>query len=246
MKFPTTLIRGRLIRRYKRFLSDIEITDESGAETVITAHCPNPGAMLGLAAPDSEVWLSHANNPKRKLQYTWELTRVGEHLVGINTGLPNALVGEALAADTISELNGYDLVRREVRYGENSRIDFLLEADGRPPCYVEIKNVHLKRDSTPDTGLAEFPDSVTARGAKHLRELANVAATGDRAVMLYIVQRGDCDRFTLAGDIDPAYAAAFADARQQGVEAICYACEVARDSIVVTNALPIVDHQRQA
>lgn len=246
MQFADPLIRGRLIRRYKRFLSDVEITDDSGQPVQITAHCPNPGAMLGLAAPDSEVWLSPARNPKRKLKYTWELTRVGDHLVGINTGLPNALVGEALAAGTIGELTGYDSVRREVRYGENSRIDFLLESDGRPPCYVEIKNVHLKRDETPDRGLAEFPDSVTARGAKHLRELAHVAAQGGRAVMLYIVQRADCDRFALAGDIDPAYAAAFADARHQGVEAICYACDVARDSIVVTNALAIADQETEA
>lgn len=246
MQFTTPLIRGRLIRRYKRFLSDIEIQDSTGKAREITAHCPNPGAMLGLAAPDSEVWLSPANNPKRKLQYTWELTRVGDHLVGINTGLPNALVGEALAAGTIAELAGYDSTRREVRYGENSRIDFLLESEGRRPCYVEIKNVHLKRDPTPDSGLAEFPDSVTARGAKHLRELANVVAGGGRAVMLYIVQRGDCDRFALAADIDPAYAAAFANARQQGVEAICYACEVARESIVVANPLPIVEHLKQA
>jgi len=239
MEFPDPLIRGRLIRRYKRFLTDIEITGDDGVARDITAHCPNPGAMLGLAAPDSEVWLSPARNPARKLKYTWELTRVGEHLVGINTGLPNALVAEALAAGTIAELAGYDSIRREVRYGENSQIDFLLKADERPPCYVEIKNVHLKRDMTPDSGLAEFPDSVTARGAKHLRELASVVAGGGRAVMLYIVQRGDCDRFALAGDLDPAYAAAFSNARQQGVEAICYACEVARDSIVVANALPI-------
>jgi sugar fermentation stimulation protein A len=241
MEFTETLIQGRLIRRYKRFLSDIEITGDDGAAQEITAHCPNPGAMLGLAAPDSEIWLSPARNPARKLKYTWELTRVGTHLVGINTSLPNALVAEALAAGTIAELACYDSIRREVRYGGNSRIDFLLESDGRPPCYVEIKNVHLKRDTTPDSGLAEFPDSVTTRGAKHLRELASVVADGGRAVMLYIVQRGDCDRFALASDLDPAYAAAFSNARQQGVEAICYACEVARDSIVVANALPIVE-----
>ena len=237
MKFPDPLIRGRLHRRYKRFLSDIEI--QGGG--VVTAHCPNPGAMLGLAEPDSEVWLSPARNPNRKLKFTWELTRVGDHLVGINTGHPNPLVGEALEAGAIAELDGYTSIRREVKYGENSRIDFLLEQPDRPPCYVEIKNVHLKRDDTPDSGLAEFPDSVTARGAKHLRELANMANAGARAVMLYVVQRGDCDRFSLAADIDPAYAAAFTEARRQGVEAICYACDVARDSIEIAGPVPIDD-----
>ncbi len=237
MEFPDPLIRGRLIRRYKRFLSDIEIPGDG----IVTAHCPNPGAMTGLAEPDSEVWLSPARNSNRKLKFTWELTRVGEHLVGINTGHPNGLVAEALAAGRIGELAGYESVRREVKYGENSRIDILMEHPERPPCYVEIKNVHLRRDGEPGRGAAEFPDSVTARGAKHLRELANVAAAGGRAVMLYVVQRGDCARFTLASDIDPAYAQAFADARRQGVEAICYACDVARESIEIAGPLPIDD-----
>ncbi|MBO6784755.1 MAG: DNA/RNA nuclease SfsA [Alphaproteobacteria bacterium] len=237
MDFPDPLIRGRLLRRYKRFLSDIEIPGEG----VIHAHCPNPGAMLGLAEPGSEVWVSPARNPNRKLKFTWELTRVGDHLVGINTGHPNGLAAEALAAGRIAELEGYENVRREVKYGENSRIDLLLEHPGKPPCYVEIKNVHLKRPDGPATGAAEFPDSVTARGAKHLRELANVVADGGRAVMLYVVQRGDCDRFALAADIDPAYAHAFADARRQGVEAICYACDVARESIEIAGPLPFDD-----
>lgn len=239
MEFPDPLIPGRLVRRYKRFLSDIVITDADGTEREITAHCPNPGAMLGLSEPGSEVWVSPARNPNRKLKFTWELIRVDDHMVGINTGHPNALVSEAIEAGAIAELTGYDSARREVRYGENSRIDILLESDGRPPCYVEIKNVHLRRDDAPQQGLAEFPDSVTARGAKHLRELGNAVSADARAVMLYVVQRNDCERFRLAADIDPAYAAEFEAARRLGVEAICYACEISATSIHIARPLPI-------
>ncbi len=240
MHFQNPLISGRLTKRYKRFLADIEISDSGGPAREITAHCPNPGAMLGLAAPGSDVWISPARNPNRKLKFTWELIRVGEHVVGINTSHPNGLVDEAIGAGRIPELDGYETRRREVRYGENSRIDILLEGPKRPDCYVEIKNVHLKRDTDPDTGLAEFPDSVTKRGAKHLRELANAVEDGARAVMVYVVQRGDCDRFRLADDIDPEYAEAFSDARLRGVEAICYACDVSPETIEISRPLPII------
>ncbi|MEP4379479.1 MAG: DNA/RNA nuclease SfsA [Alphaproteobacteria bacterium] len=236
MEFPDPLIPGRLIRRYKRFLSDIEIVGSDGAPTEITAHCPNPGAMLGLKEPGSDVWVSPARNSDRKLKYTWEIIRVGAHHVGINTSLPNTLVDEAIEAGRIAELTGYASRRREVRYGENSRIDLLLEDPGRTDCYVEVKNVHLKRD---ESGAAEFPDSVTKRGAKHLRELANAVEAGARAVMVYVVQRSDCDDFRLADDIDPDYAAAFADARHRGVEAICYACDVSLERIEITRPLPM-------
>ena len=239
MEFPDPLIPGRLTQRHKRFLSDIEIADGDGARVDITAHCPNPGAMLGLKEPGSDVWISPARNPDRKPKYTWEIIRVGTHHVGINTALPNTLVEEAIAAGRIAELTGYENRRREVRYGENSRIDILLEDSGRPDCYVEVKNVHLKRDETDGFGAAEFPDSVTKRGTKHLRELANAVESGARAVMVYVVQRGDCDHFRLADDIDPDYAAAFADARRRGVEAICYACDVSPESIEITRPLPI-------
>ena len=179
MKFPTPLLKGRLIRRYKRFLSDIEL--ESGER--VTAHVANPGAMTGLAEPGMEVWLSRSDNPKRKLAFSWELVRVGRHLVGVNASLPNRLVEEALGAGTVKELAEYGSLRREVRHGKNSRIDFLLREKDLPDCWLEVKNVHLKRGS-----LAEFPDSVTARGTKHLLELSDAVANGSRAVMLYVVQ----------------------------------------------------------
>lgn len=234
MEFAQPLIRAALARRYKRFLSDHQLEDGR----IVTAHCANPGAMLGLTEPGSETWLSIADSPKRKLRYTWELVRVapGETgLVGINASRPNALAAEAIAAQHIPELAGYTTIRREVRYGENSRIDLLLEGPGREACYVEVKNVHLRRGAGP----AEFPDSVTARGAKHLRELARTAQAGRRALMLYLVQRADCSEFRLATDIDPAYGEAFHAARRQGVETLCYACMLSPRAITVARPLSV-------
>ncbi len=230
MRFPDPLLPGTLIKRYKRFLADVTL--ESGEE--ITAHCANPGSMMGLAEPGSEVWLSPARNPARKLRYSWELVRIGGGLVGVNTALPNRIVEDAVNAQTIPELAGYAPARREVKYGRNSRIDLLLQENGRPDCYVEIKNVNLKRH-----GPAEFPDAVTARGAKHLVEMSDMVAAGARAVMVYLVQREDCDEFRLAADIDPTYAAAFDDARTAGVEAVCYACRLSTEEIRVDRPLPV-------
>ena len=229
MQFPTPLVHGTLIRRYKRFLADIRL--DSGA--VVIAHCANPGSMLGLAAPDSEVWLSPNPNPKAKLDWRWQLIRVDGHLVGVNTSHPNEIIAEAIAAGRIAELTGYARQRREVPYGRNSRIDFLLEGDDCAPCYLEIKCVNLRRPGGPHPSAAEFPDAVTKRGAKHLAELAKMAAAGCRAVMLYLVLRTDCDHFRIAADIDPAYAKALAIAGAQGVEAVCYDCQVTRDAIVL-------------
>jgi sugar fermentation stimulation protein A len=233
MRFSSSLVEGRLVRRYKRFLADVELASGD----IVTAHCANPGSMLGLNAPGARVWLSRSANPKRKLAYSWELIEVdlgrGPALVGINTGSPNGAVAAAIEARLIPALTGYAKMRREVRYGENSRIDILLEDQVRPPCYVEIKNVHLMRQA----GLAEFPDSVTARGAKHLKELAAMAALGARAVMVYFVQRGDAEAFALARDIDPGYAVAFQDARAAGVEAIAIASEVTLEGLKLPLAI---------
>ncbi len=231
MRFPEPLKRAELIRRYKRFLADVRLVD--GRE--ITAHVANPGGMIGLADPGLEVWLSPARNPARKLRWSWELARIDGKLVGVNTAWPNAIVAEAIEAGRIGELTGYQSLRREVKYGQNSRIDVLLEAPDRVPCYVEIKNVHLKRDRG-----AEFPDAVTARGTKHLRELASMVEAGRRAVMVYLVQREDCADFRVAGDIDPTYNSAFAEALDNGVEALCYACRLTTDGIDLAAPLPIV------
>jgi sugar fermentation stimulation protein A len=236
MKFPDSLVRGTLIRRYKRFLADIEMAD--GA--TITAHVANPGSMIGLSEPGSEVWLSPNRNPKAKLDWRWELVRIDGYLIGVNTSHPNAIVEDAIAAGQVPELAGYDASRREVRYGENSRIDILLEDDKRPACYVEIKNVNLRRGQPGRETAAEFPDAVTKRGAKHLAELANVAEAGERAVMFYLVQREDCDHFRIAGDIDPAYATALADARQRGVETLCYTCAMSLEGLSVGAPLPLM------
>ena len=236
MRFPSPLIPATLVKRYKRFLADVVLPS---GETV-TVHCANPGSMIGLNVLGARVWLSKSANRNRKLEHSWELIEVdlggGVELIGINTSHPNTLAGEAIVAGFIPELAGYAVLRREVKYGKNSRVDFLLEAPARPPCYVEIKNVHLMRQPR----LAEFPDAVTRRGAKHLEELADVAAAGGRAVMLFLVQIGSAERFTLARDIDPGFAKAFEAARAAGVEAIARRCRITRDSIAVAEAIPIV------
>lgn len=231
MNFPSPLRRGRLVRRYKRFLADVLLDD---AETPEVAHCPNPGAMTGLDAPGLAVLVSVSDAPHRALRLTLEIVEADGTLVGINTSRPNALVAEAMAAGAIPELAGYDRLRREVRYGAASRVDFVLESDGRPPAFVEVKNVHLSRAS----GLAEFPDCVTARGARHLAELAREARTGNRAVMLFLIQRGDCTSFALARDIDPAYARAFDAARAAGVEMLAYDCRVTPEEIGLRRRIP--------
>jgi sugar fermentation stimulation protein A len=231
MRFPAPLHPARLVKRYKRFLADVLL--DSGEAT--TAHCANPGAMLGLAAPGSRVWLSLSDDPKRKLRYSWEIVEADGGLVGINTAQPNGLVAEAIAAGAIPDLAGYDTLRREVKYGRNSRVDILLEGGGRPPAYVEVKNVHLMRRP----GLAEFPDSVTARGAKHLDELGDMVEAGHRAVMVFLVQRTDCHRLSLAADLDPAYAAAWRRAADRGVETIALACRITPEEIVAERAVPI-------
>src|ERR1700674_3272094 len=236
MRFPTPLIPAKLIRRYKRFLADVVLPD--GSET--TVHVANPGAMLGLVTPGARVWLSRSDNPKRKLAYSWELVEAdfgnGMELVGVNTLRPNRLIGEAIAAGQVPELCDYGRLRREVRYCKASRGDFLLEQDGRPPSSVEGKNGHLRRAP----GRVEFPDSVTARGTKHLAELAGAARQGSRAVMLFVVQIGSAQGVALARDIDPAYGQAFDRARAAGVEAIALACRITTEAIEVDRSVPVL------
>jgi sugar fermentation stimulation protein A len=232
MRFPDPLIAGTLIRRYKRFLTDVEL---AGGETVI-AHCANSGSMLSVDEPGAEVWLSPARNPDRKLRYTWEMIRIGGALVGINTSLPNGLVADAIGNGSIPELGGYGSLRREVKYGQNSRIDMLLEEEGRRSCYVEVKSVTMRRDLSPGAPV-EFPDAVTVRGTKHLAELSREAAGGARAVMVYLVQRGDAERCAIARDIDPAYGDALDVALDAGVETLCYGCRLSVDGIDVTGPI---------
>lgn len=235
MQFPTPLLRGTLIQRYKRFLADIRL--DSGE--AITATCPNTGSMMGLTAPGVPVWVSTSDSPTRKYRHTWEMLEVdlgkGPNLVGINTNHPNALVTEAITAKRVAALKGYDNIRREVKYGTNSRIDILLEAAGKPPAYVEVKNVHMMRKA----GLAEFPDSVTLRGLKHLLELGQMVRAGHRAVMVFLIQRNDASRLTFARDVDPNYAEAFTAARALGVEAIALKCALTTEGIRVEKTVPI-------
>ena len=233
MLLPQPMARGRLVQRYKRFFADVVLED--GREVV--THCPNPGAMLGLNTPGMRVWVSAADGAKRKLGWTLELVEADGGLVGVNTLAPNRLVAEALAEEAIPELAGYALHRREVRFGTASRVDFLLSAPGRAPCFVEVKNCHLRRAGT----LAEFPDCVAARSAKHLRELTAEADKGARAVQLFVIQRTDCDRFAACADLDPAYAAGLAKAAAAGVEVLCYGCDISPEAIRIARRVPWAD-----
>ena len=232
MNFESPLLHGKLIKRYKRFMADVEL--DSGE--IVVAHCANSGSMLSVDEPGSEVWLSSSDNPKRKLRYTWEMVKIGNAMVGVNTGRPNKIVSEAISDGKIKELQGYETLRNEVKYGKNSRIDIYLEGPKKGVCYVEVKNVTMKRDPSPNKP-AEFPDSVTSRGAKHLAELSDMAAAGHRAVMFYLVQRDDASAMTIASDIDPAYDDGLKDSVKAGVEVLCYDCSLAAERIMVRGAL---------
>ncbi len=235
MRLLVPLLPARLVKRYKRFLADVIFEDGRAA----TATCPNTGSMIGLTTPGARVWVSTSTSLTRKYALTLEIVEAdlgaGPTLVGVNTNHPNRLVEEAILDGRIGELAGYSSLRREVKYGQSSRIDLLLEDERRPACYVEVKNVHLSRRA----GLAEFPDSITARGIKHLAELAAMVAEGKRAAMVYLVQRADGDELRLARDIDAGYGEAFDTARSAGVEMLCYACRVGLEAIEVERRLPI-------
>jgi len=221
---------GRLVRRYKRFFADVELADG----TRITAHCPNPGSMLGCAEPGSEVRCSESDDPRRKLRHTLEMIRVGRTWVGLHTGLANAFAARAIEAGAIPELAGYPEIVREVRVGD-SRLDFRLSGGRRRPAWVEVKSVTLAEGR-----VARFPDSVSTRARRHSETLARLRAGGERAVQLYVVQRGDCRRVEPADDIDPEYGRALREAARAGVEVMAVRARVAPDGITLACALPVV------
>jgi len=235
MHFTSKLTSAMLARRYKRFLADVVF--DTGDMT--TVHVANPGPMTGLDRPFSRVWLSDSGNQLRKFPLTWELVEAdlgsGPELIGVNTTQPGQLVAEALAAGQIPELRDYASVRRQVKYGANSRIDFLLEDAAQAPCYVEVNNVHFMRRPR----LAEFPDAVTDRGAAHLDELAALLTSGARALLLFVIQIASADRLAIARDIDPAYAEAFARARAKGVQALAWRCRLSEEGIDMAAPIPV-------
>ncbi|NIZ11153.1 DNA/RNA nuclease SfsA [Pseudooceanicola sp. HF7] len=231
MRFQTPLLPATLLRRYKRFLADIRLED--GTEAV--AHCANPGSMMGLKDEGTRIWVEPNDDPRKKLKYGWRLVEHADgHFTGVDTSVPNRALREALIAGEVPGLTGYDQVLPEQKYGTASRIDFLLRGADRPDCYVEVKSVTLSRQP----GLAEFPDSVTARGLKHLQELSQMAQAGHRAVMLFLVQRTDAGASAIAADIDPAYAQGYASARAAGVEALAFGCRISPEAITLGDQLP--------
>ncbi len=231
MRFPTPLVPARLTRRYKRFLADAVLED--GRD--VTAHCANPGSMLGLAEPGTRIWLEPNDDPRKKLKFGWRLVdHENGHFTGVDTSLPNRVLRAALETGEIPQLSAYPTVRPEQKYSTASRVDFLLQGPGLPDAYVEVKSVTLSRRS----GLAEFPDSVTARGARHLANLSEMAALGHRAVLLYLVQRSDCTAVSLAADIDPAYAQAAQRAVSAGVEVLCYQTSISPEEVRIRGAIP--------
>jgi sugar fermentation stimulation protein A len=236
MLFSTPLISGTLVQRYKRFLVDVRLDDG----TVITGTCANTGSMIGLKEPGMRVWLSTSDSPTRKYKHTWELVEAdlgrGPHLVGINTQHPNKLVEEAIHAGKLAAVKGYAELKREQKYGRNSRIDILMSDPAKGLAYVEVKNVHLSRKP----GLAEFPDSVTERGMKHLVELSDMVRDGHKAVMVFLIQRADVTKLSLARDIDANYADTFDAAVKAGVEVVALRCKLSTTEIVVDKAIPIV------
>jgi sugar fermentation stimulation protein A len=234
VKFSSALIPATLLRRYKRFLADVVL--ENANNQMVTVHTPNTGAMLVCAEPGSRIWLRDSANPARKYRLGWELSTSDDGvLVGVNTHLANQLVREGIETGVIRELQGYQSLRQEVRYGqENSRVDLLLEHAVRPACYVEVKNVTLVRGEC----VAAFPDAVSQRGTRHLRELTNLVRQGYRAVLLFCVQRADAVVVEAARDIDPAYAHTLQSAVNHGVEVLAYQAHVTTSAISLQNRLP--------
>ncbi len=232
MLLPVSLQRGKLIKRYKRFLSDVELSTGE----VVQAHCPNSGSMKGLCDPGVSIWVNYVEDPKRKLKYSWELVEMPSSLVGINTNRPNKLMKDAFMDQTLNPFKNYQKVKPEVQCGEGTRLDFLLleSATGEKNAFVEVKNVTLKVGDQ-----AQFPDAVTTRGTKHLNTLINVLKEGYRAALVFVVQREDVKSFTAAKDIDPVYAETLDRAKKEGVEVYCYACQMQTDRIILGSELPV-------
>jgi sugar fermentation stimulation protein A len=229
MRFPSRLIRGTLVQRYQRFLADVRLP--SGE--IVTAHCTNTGSMMGCKEPGSVVYISRSDKKGRRLLYTWEIIEVGRTWVGINTMLPNRLVAEAIASGTIPELQGYDNVRREVVTRQGTRLDLRLEGSNGS-CFVEVKNVTLAVD-----GAAAFPDAVSERGTKHLKELMWLRRKGHRGAVVFVIQRTDCRIFRPADEIDSEYGRWLRRAIKAGIEALPYVAYVTPKEIVLTERLPI-------
>lgn len=238
MFFEVPLQQGVLLKRYKRFLADVRLSN--GDE--ITIHCPNTGSMKNCLAEGEACWFSESNNPKRKYPHTWEIATTPQgDLAGVNTGRANALVVEAIEAGVISELQGYGQLKTEVRYGEEkSRIDILLSNEGRPDCYVEVKSVTLRDDSADIEGQGLFPDSVSDRGAKHLRELALMVEQGHRSVLLFCVQHSGINTVSAAAEIDPVYAKTLVEAKDKGVEVYAYQAKLGAEEIVLQKPVPVI------
>ncbi|MEZ4741116.1 MAG: DNA/RNA nuclease SfsA [Bdellovibrionota bacterium] len=235
MNFNSPLLKGKIIKRYKRFLADVEL--ESGE--LVTAHCPNTGSMKTCWKNGDTIYLSYHDNPQRKLKYTWEYTKVKKGYIGINTMRPNQIVFEAIEKGQIHQLNGYETIRREVKYGSKSKIDILLETDQgkvKKKCWVEIKNVTMYLD---DRDLLVFPDAVTARGLKHIKELENQVKGGDRAVMFFLANRPEGKAFTPAKEIDPEYADALKKSQKNGVEILCYRVKPSLKGMTIGEEVPI-------
>lgn len=231
MIFDRPLVPATLVQRYKRFLFNATLTDGRA----LTGSCPNTGSMRGLTTPGSRIWMSEHDSPTRKYRQMLEIVEADNTLVGINTGLPNRLAEEAIRLGLVSDLHSYETLSREQKYGRNSRIDILLSDPARGLAYVEVKNVHFSRTRA----VAEFPDSPTARGAKHLEELGDMVEAGHRAIMVYLVQRSDCDHLQICRDYDPAYAAAFDRAMARGVEAYAVKCLVSPTEIAPIGLISI-------
>jgi sugar fermentation stimulation protein A len=227
MKFEKKLLKGILIKRYKRFFVDIKYKNKK-----ITAHCPNSGSMLGLLNNKAATFFSEATNPKRKLKYTLQIIDFNKKLVGVNTHLTNKIVLEALREKKIKKLIKFNNIKTEVKFSDNTRFDFLI-SKGNEKCFLEVKNVTLQRKDN----IAEFPDAITARGKKHLNELINAKKRGYQSYMLYLIQRDDCKSFKIAQDIDPEYKKTFDQAVKNGVQILCYDCKLNNEEIKLNNQI---------